>query len=303
MMGRSLLSCLPKALAIFAGCLSLANAQPPESEPAEWPLQTYKSSSIKTPVMNVTKMGPTEPGLLFLTPSDKPTKVAHPAIYSDDGQLVWQGIPGNYSALQPQMLDGEPVIAVWGGVKQGGFGFGYISILNTSYEEIHRVTLSCKKENFVTGLGPKTPESCIDIHESQFTADGTILVTAVNATQGDLTSVGGPKDGWIQDGLVYEIDMKTNEVLFRWSTYEHPNEAPISYVRAPIGATGAGSGASKDDAYGYPHLNSVYKYGDSYLVSSRYMCSIFFIASDGSLIWHLHVRILKPIDISSRLQL
>lgn len=297
MMGRSLLSCLPKTLAIFAGCLSLASAQPSDNEPAKWPQQMYKSSSIKTPVMNVTKMGPTEPGFLFITPSDKVSKIAHPAIYSDDGQLVWQGIPGNYSALQPQMLDGEPVIALWEGVKGEGFGFGHISILNSSYDEIHRATLNCKEEKFVTSMDSSQLDSCIDIHESQFTADGTILVTAVNVTRGDLTPVGGPKDGWIQDGIVYEIDIKTNKVVFRWSAYEHPNEAPMSYDRAPLGAEGAGSGVSRNDPYGYPHLNSVYKYGDNYLVSSRYMCSIFFLASDGGLIWHLHVRIVNSINI------
>jgi hypothetical protein len=46
---------------------------------------------------------------------------------------------------------------------------------------------------------------------------------------------------------------------------------------------------NKTDPYGYPHLNAVYKYGDDYLVSSRYMCSVFFIAPNGTLIWHLHV--------------
>lgn len=296
MMGHSFLSCLPKALAIFAGCFSLTSAQPSDAAPAKWPQETFKSSSIKTPVLNVTKLGPTEPGFLFFTPSDKVNKIAHPVIYSDDGQLVWQGVPGNYSALQPQILDGEPVIALWEGVKESGFGFGHISILNSSYDEIYRVTLNCKEQNFVTVLDPTPLESCIDIHESQFTADGTILVTAVNVTQGDLTSVGGPKNGWIQDGLIYEIDIKTNKIVFRWSAHEHPNEAPMSYDRAPIGVTGAGSGASRKDPYGYPHLNSVYKYGKNYLLSSRYMCSIFFLASDGGLIWHLHVRIFSDFD-------
>jgi hypothetical protein len=235
--------------------------------------------------MNVTKMGQTEPGYLFFTPKDAIRNSGHPTIYSDDGQLVWQGPNASYSALQPQMLDGEPVIALWTGYAGKGFGWGHISVLNSSYDEIHRVTLNCKEHNFVTGLEPMEFDSCIDIHESQFTDNGTILVTAVNVTQADLSSVGGPKDGWIQDGLIYEIDIKTNEIVFRWSAHEHPDEAPLSDVYAPLG----GSGVNKTDPYGYPHLNAVYKYGDDYLVSSRYMCSVFFIASDGTLNWHLHV--------------
>ncbi|KAK5806620.1 hypothetical protein VI817_000878 [Penicillium citrinum] len=213
----------------------------------------------------------------------------YPTIYSDDGQLVWQGAKGNYSALQPQMLNGEPVIAYWTGYDGQGFGFGHISILNSSYDEIHRVTLDCKAENFVT-IFDETMEfdSCIDIHESQFTDDGTILVTAVNVTQADLSSVGGPKNGWIQDGLIYEIDLETNEILFRWSAHEHIDQVRLSDVRAPL--EGSESGMNKTSPYGYPHLNAVYKYGDHYLLSSRYMCSIFFLDSNGNVTWHLHGR-------------
>lgn len=218
-MSWSIMSRLPQALALFAGCISVSAAQAPTQ--GLWPLQTYKSSSIQTPFMNVTKMGQTEPGYLFFTPEDRVRDIGHPAIYSDDGQLVWQGASGNYSALQPQMLDGEPVIAYWTGYAGKGFGFGHIGILNSSYDEIHRVTLSCKEHNFVTVFDPMEFDSCIDIHESQFTDNGTILVTAVNITQADLSSVGGPKDGWIQDGIIYEIDIKTNEIVFRWSAHEH----------------------------------------------------------------------------------
>lgn len=290
-MGGSHRRCIPQALALFAGCLAVGLAQP---EDALWPLQAYKSSSIQTPFLNVTKTGQTEPGYLFFSPEDTTRGEAYPAIYSDDGQLVWQGPSGNYSALQPQMLDGEPVIAYWTGYAGNGFGFGYISILNSSYDEIHRVTLDCQAQKFVTVFAPMSFESCIDIHESQLTDHGTILITAVNVTQADLTDVGGPQQGWIQDGLVYEIDVRTNDILFRWSAHEHVDEIPITNARAPLD----GSGYNRTDPYGYPHLNSVSKYGDSYLVSSRYMCSVFLLASNGSVIWHLHVRSTGALDES-----
>ena len=287
-MGRFIMSRLGQAFALFAACLSATAAQ--SSGEVPWPLQTYKSTSIQAPFFNVTKMGQTEPGFLFFTSEDAIRGDGHPVIYSDDGQLAWQGANGNYSALQPQMLDGEPVIAYWTGYSGKGFGFGHISILNSSYEEIHRVTLDCKSQNFVTVFDPMTFDSCIDIHESQFTDNGTILVTAVNVTQADLSAVGGPQDGWIQDGLIYEIDIKTNEILFRWSAHKHIDQVPLSDVRAPL----EGSGAKKTDPYGYAHLNAIYKYGDDYLVSSRYMCSVFFIASNGTVLWHLHVSLSIP---------
>lgn len=287
---RPMMYSIAHAATILAGFSSLAQS----ADDALWPLQSFKSSSIQTPFLNVTKMGQTEPGYLFFTPDDMLRETGHPVIYSDDGQLVWQGEPGNYSALQPQMLDGEPVIAYWSGYAGDGFGFGAITILNSSYDEIYRVTLNCKTEGFVTVFDPLDVDSCIDIHESQLTENGTILVTAVNVTQADLSPVGGPKDGWVQDALVYEIDLKTNEVVFRWSTHEHNDQVAITDARAPL----EGSGGNKSDPYGYPHLNAVYKYGDSYLVSSRYMCSLFFIDADGLVTWHLHVslsNILKPI--------
>ncbi|KAJ5893646.1 hypothetical protein N7495_005337 [Penicillium taxi] len=257
---------------------------------SSWPVQKYKSTSIETPFINVTKTGQTEPGFLFFTPRDPEKGLGHPVIYSDDGQLVWQGSKGNHYAIQPQILDGEPVIAYWTGYSIEGFGYGYISILNSSYDEIHRVRIDCKSESFVTVFDPMQFDSCIDLHESQLTEDGTVLVTAVNVTQADLTSVGGPKKGWIQDSLVYEIDIKTNDVLFRWSAYEHIAEVPMSLSWAPIGLVGVGSGTKKTDPYAYSYLNSVAKYGDSYLVSSRYMCSVLFIAPDGSITWYLHGR-------------
>ncbi|KAJ5740197.1 hypothetical protein N7493_000069 [Penicillium malachiteum] len=259
-----------------------------ESVPPLWPLQTYKSTPIQAPYLNITKLGQTEPGLLFLTTRDKLRGVIYPTIYSDDGELVWQGPEGREFALQPQVLDGEPVLVYWDGNFNLGFGHGHISILNTSYDEIHRVTLDCQQENIVTVYDePVGIDSCLDLHENQFTDNGTVLAMAVNVTQADLTSVGGPKDGWIQDGVIYEIDLKTNEILFRWSAFDHIDELPMSYIMAPFDAA-SGEGRSRTNPWGYPHLNSVAKYGDSYLLSSRQMCAAILVAPNGSVTWTLH---------------
>ncbi|KAJ5713452.1 uncharacterized protein N7483_010633 [Penicillium malachiteum] len=271
----------------------LANLTHCGSEPGSvaplWPLQTYKSSPIQTPYLNVTKLGQTEPGLIFLTTRDNLRDFIYPAIYSDDGELVWQGPKGSHFALQPQVLDDEPVLVYWEGKFNHGFGHGHISILNSTYDEIHRVTLDCEQQNIVTVYDDDSEiDSCIDLHENQLTENGTILAIAINVTQADLTSVGGPKDGWIQDGIIYEIDIKTNKIVFRWSAYEHINKLPMSFVTVPLGAPGAGSGNDKANPWGYPHLNSVAKYGDSYLLSSRNMCGAFLVAPNGSVTWNLH---------------
>lgn len=271
--------------AVHLAAVAVSAAQ----ETAKWPLQSFKSTPLQAPYMNVSKYGQTELGYLFISPHDILRETGYPTIYSDDGQLVWRGPQMNISAYQPEMLDGEPVLAYWNGYLFDGFGFGGISILNISYDEIYRVTLP-GDHRFSTVADPQTFESYIDIHESQITDDGTILVTAVNITQMDLSSIDGPKDGWVQDGLFYEIDIKTNEVLFRWSTVEHLSEVPLSDIVLPL----EDSGQNKTAPFEYPHLNSVAKYGDSYLVSSRFMCTLFFIDKNGNVTWHLHVRSHNP---------
>ncbi|RJE18632.1 hypothetical protein PHISCL_09036, partial [Aspergillus sclerotialis] len=228
-------------------------------------------------------MGQTEPGFLFLGPSDSVRDTSSPMIYSDDGQLVWHGPNINVSAVQPQTLHGEPVLAYWQGYNtHKGFGFGSIVIRNSSYDQLYEVTLSQEQGNFFTSYGPM--DSYIDIHESQITDEGTILVTVVNTTRADMSSVGGPKDGWVQDGLFYEIDIKTNKIVFSWSALDHLSEIPMTNVEVPLD----GKGKDASDPFSYAHLNSVAKYGDNYLISSRYMCSIFLLNKTGNVIWHLH---------------
>lgn len=270
-------------LALVSGCSSVS-AQSPSSS-SLWPLQSFKSSPLQPPFLNVTKRGQTEPGYLFVGPVEMDRQIAsYPMIYSDDGQLVWQGPLMNISAYQPQELHGEPVLAYWSGNNpHNGFGFGAISILNSSYHEIHKVTLPGDKGNFFTSYGPQ--DSYIDIHESHITDQGSVLVTAVNTTRADLSPVGGPQDGWLQDSLVYEIDVESNEILFSWSALDHLAEIPMTNAQVPLD----GKGHSAADPWSYAHLNSVAKYGENYLISSRFMCSIFLLDRNGHVIWQLHV--------------
>ncbi|KAL4802379.1 ASST-domain-containing protein [Aspergillus unguis] len=261
-------------LALFPAALA--------TTPRPWPTYTFQTTNVTIPFLNTTKTGPTTSGLIFIAPS---TEIdGSPAIYTDDGDLVWHGPEGKTYAYQPQTLHNEPVLTFWQGHNVKGFGYGHISILNASYDEIHRVTLPATQgEPFITNVDEKLP-SFIDIHESAITEDNTILVTAVNNTQTDLSAVGGPKDGWVQDGLVYEIDIATNEVLFKWSAVEHKVQLPLGYLEYPLGETGRNSTMP----YQYPHLNSIAKYGDHYLVSSRYMCVIFLLDRKGDVVWVFH---------------
>lgn len=214
---------------------------------------------------------------------------------SDDNELIWQSVIGDYSAFRTQTFEGKPVLTYFNGIslpEPYGWGHGIIQILDDSYTSIYNISLTAEEEDFVTiaSLDPTQLVSYLDMHEARITAQDTILVTTYNVTQYDLSSVGGPKDGWVADSLFYELDIKTNEILFKWSALAHVDQIPIENVVDfyPI----ADYGMNQTIPYGYFHINSIDKFDDgSYVISSRYYCSIFKILKDGSVEWTLQVRL------------
>lgn len=123
-----------------------------------------------------------------------------------------------------------------------------------------------------------------DIRESYVTERGSLLVIAYNVTQVNLTSVGGHADGWIYDGLVFEIDIKTQNSLFSWSAAAH---VPINMTKLPL--DDAGSAAVPFDFF---HINSIQPVGDGYLVNSRHLWTMFLLDSKGQIRWQFEVSIL-----------
>ncbi|KAJ5407259.1 hypothetical protein N7465_008543 [Penicillium sp. CMV-2018d] len=252
-----------------------------------WPAQSFKSCNLSCPFINITGTGTASPGLLFLAPGNSTTFTQNPTIF-DGGELVWQGQPtGNVSNFLPQTLGSQPVLTYWAGNESlAGSGVGSIHILNASYHEIHTVTLA-GNETWVSPFPVQFP-SYIDKHEILITEDGTILVTAYNATRMDLRPFNGPKDGWIQDSLFYEIDVASNEVLFRWSAVENLSTIdPKESVRKMHGTL---EGSSQRTPWDYAHINSVARYGDDYLVSFKCLDTIYLINKDGSVQWKLNGR-------------
>ncbi|KAL6228995.1 ASST-domain-containing protein [Aspergillus navahoensis] len=105
------------------------------------PTHSFHTANITAPILNITKTGPTAPGFLFIGPST--------------------------STSSDLTLHGEPVLTFWQGHNVKRFGYGHISILNASYEEIYRVTLPGSNDNkFVTATNGSFP-SYIDIHATK----------------------------------------------------------------------------------------------------------------------------------------
>ncbi|KAG9193672.1 hypothetical protein G6011_03707 [Alternaria panax] len=203
-------------------------------------------------------------------------------IFQEDGELVWQSGYGDYAAFRRTTLFGEPVLTYFAGVsftERWGFGYGVIYILNQQYENIYNVTLfksTYPLESISPLYDPTQYQSFrwIEMHENLITPKGTMFAGAVNVTPWDLSSISGPKDSWVVDSIVLELNVTNSEILWQWSHLDHVDQVSLASAvpTCPLGDL------SKNSSYpwGPFHVNSVERFGDgSLLISSRHYCSIF----------------------------
>lgn len=190
----------------------------------------------------------------FLGPKDldRGSAMQGAMIVDAEGNPVWIANTGENSAfdLRVQQHQGEPVLTYWVG-RSGFHGRGEIVILDDTYSEIGRVTTA-------DPLGPGNA----DMHETTITPQGTMLLLAYVTAPADLTAVGGPRDGYVLEGHVQEVDIATGEVVFDWASLD---EVPVteSVHELPEG------GGTRTEPYDYIHLNGVSLDGDGLLLSAR----------------------------------
>ena len=209
----------------------------------------------------------TVPGHVFVAPKKGPGQDG-PMILDNDGQPVWfrpvRGEEHDSMDFKAQRYRGEPVITWWEGVH-GAYGRGEHVILDAAYREIARV----RAGNGLAG----------DHHEFLMTERDTALITIYAEVPHDLSSLGGPADGTVLDGIVQEIDIDTGRVLFQWHSLDH----------VPVDAT---YGDLPDDpaaAFDYFHINSVdVDDDDNLLVSARRTFAVYKIDREsGEVLWRL----------------
>ncbi|EXJ62411.1 hypothetical protein A1O7_02846 [Cladophialophora yegresii CBS 114405] len=269
--------------------INISVAQQPSSPP--WPTLSFKSAPTISPLsLEINKTGETAPGYLFLNPNG----FAHinstaPVIFTDDNELVWFGPRGPAFNFGPYEYRGNTVLAYWNGTvfpEPIGRGYGSIVLLDSSYEITATVSLPGL---FLTLDASQTFPSNVDLHEINITPQDTILVTANNVTQHDLSSVGGPYPGWTVDSIIYEIDIASNEVIFEWHALDHLDKLPLSASQLPLGDEGY-NGTTQATAWNYFHINAVSQLNgrEGYIISSRYLCSEIAIEkSSGDVLWVL----------------
>lgn len=260
---------------LFLGCLAAATE-------ANWPYTSFKTGPWQPPQLQLNKTKGVDPGLIFIPIRNENTLGTAVTIYDNDGQMIYQGPEVPSMDFRVQKLFGEDVLTYWSGETgvEGGYGYGKVHILDKTYQEIHTVTLT---DNLLTA-DAKPRDSYIDVHEHYITDNNTILVSAINITQYDLSPFGRPPDSWITTNLFYEIDIATNEVIFKWNALDHQEKIPLNQSRQwmytnPIQA-------KSWDPY---HTNSISPTKDGYIVSMRFYCSAFYLNKDGTVRWQFSV--------------
>ena len=187
-----------------------------------------------------------------------------------DGKLRWF-LPTDKASfdLQYQRLNGKPVLTWWEGTVTTGTGAGEAVIADLSFNELARI-------GAVDGLWP-------DLHELVLTDQGTALISAYHPVAADLSSVGGPKQGFVLGAVAMEVDVATKELLHRWDSVAHVT-VDESYQKLP-----KGQGTEKTP-FDYFHINSITLAPDGeLLISGRNTWALYKVGrTSGDVIWRLN---------------
>jgi hypothetical protein len=243
-------------------------AGPPGKPTRPSQVQSFHSApGLRPPTVSVSVQSThAAAGDIFVGPGNKLGQ-AGPMILDDHGRLIWfHPLPGKDQAFafQEQRYEGKPVLTWWQGiVSTRGFGVGEDVIYDSAYRQIATVKAA---EGYNA-----------DIHEFVITPGGTALMTIYDRVRMDLSSVGGPRNGTVLDGVVQELDIRTGLVLFEWH----------SLGNVPLGDSYAKP--ASDGLFDYFHINSVALDTDgNLLVSARNTWAIYKINRHaGQIMWRL----------------
>src|SRR5215212_9070058 len=210
----------------------------------------------------------TAPGYVFVAPKKSGPGQGGPLIVDKSGQEVWfhpvQSNAPRAMDFKLQNYRGEPVLT---------WGAGEHVILDSSYNEIAR---------FHAGNGYRgAPGNPDDHHDFLISPEDTALITIYNQVRGDLSPIGGPKDGVVWEGMVQELDIESGEVLFEWHSLDHVH-LDETYI-SPSADVHVRSGID------YFHINSIdVDHDGNLLVSARRTSCVYKIDREsGEVLWRL----------------
>jgi hypothetical protein len=208
-------------------------------------------------------------GDFFISPyGDQSTYANGPEIVNGAGDVVWfQAVPAGEEAsdFRVQTYDGQPVLTWWQGTGLGGLSSGTDYIYNDHYQQIATV-------NAGNGLSA-------DGHEFLITPWNTALILSYTTATANLTSIGGPADQTVINGVVQEIDIATGKVLFQWNSQDH---VPFSQSEQPLPA-------SASTPWDWFHINAVkLDTNGDLLIDARDTWTTYEVnPQTGSIVWQL----------------
>jgi hypothetical protein len=206
-------------MSVLAGvaAAALAGAGPASAAPKPAP------GGLKPPPVTVlTDKAGAGGGHIFVSPYGDATTYANGAeILSPDGKkVIWfHAAPSGQevSDFRAQTYERKPVLTFWQGTGLGGVSSGADYIYNSAYQKIATV----KAGNGYSADG----------HEFLITPWNTALILSYTTATANLTSIGGPADQKVINGIVQEIDIRTGHVLFQWDSAGH---VPYSESEQPL---------------------------------------------------------------------
>ena len=252
------------AAALVAGTLPLVLAAASQAGAAVAP-----SPTAPPPITILTAGASNGDGDIFISPFGDATTYANgPEIISNTGKVIWfHAVPAGQEAadFRTQTYDGQPVLTWWQGTGLGGLSTGVDYIYNDHYQQIATV-------NAGNGLSA-------DGHEFLITPRNTALILAYTTGTANLTSIGGPADQTVIDGVVQEINIHTGKVLFQWNSAQH---VPYADSEQPLPT-------SASTPWDWFHINAVHLTSDgNLLIDARNTWTTYKVSPfTGQIIWEL----------------
>jgi hypothetical protein len=221
------------------------------------------------PVSILTSSGSVGNGDFFISPfGDASTYANGPEILDSHGNVVWfKAVPAGEEAsdFRTQTYRGQPVLTWWQGTGLGGLATGTDYIYNSHYQQIATV-------NAGNGLSA-------DGHEFLITPWNTALILSYTTATANLTSIDGPANQTVIDGVVQEIDIATGKVLFQWNSADH---VPYSQSEQPLPA-------SASTPWDWFHINAIkLDTNGNFLVDARDTWTTYEVnPRSGNIVWQL----------------
>ncbi|KAF4123762.1 Arylsulfotransferase (ASST) [Geosmithia morbida] len=173
-----------------------------------------------------------------------------------------------------QEYDGKQYLTFWAGEPASGHGVGNGIMYDDEYQLAYNLSIN-------------TFNTMADSHEFQLTHDGGAMFSAYEAIRGyDMTPVGGPPDGVLQDSCFEEVDIATGETRFAWRASDWFS---ITETAVPYNDVEDYGHPTHDGGWDFFHINSLEKTADgNYLVVGRRLSMITLInGTSGAPIWQV----------------